>query len=330
METTYLRDDFVTTRPGEPYRLFPYGRIVKGGKSRTITPEYAARIRLPHFKPPIKLGSHRDETPAGGHIIGLEVRADGLYAIPALNEKGEAAVREGHYRYQSPEIMWDDGYLEHPETGERIQGPLIVGDALLHMPHLGEAAALYSVEINEGDETMSEGTVTVPASWVDRFNTWLDRVTNDSQPGDQPPPPAVPDDYAALQAKAAEVDQLAARIATMEAEAAKQARLSHFAAEVGKTKVARDGAAEMLAGMTEEQSAWVLQQFAALSAQIDESALTGEIGITGGGPVSNDPKQALNAAVLAKMKEAKVDYNAALELVKVEQPDLFTAYVGGK
>ena len=324
METTYLVDEYVTTRPGEPYRLFPFGRIVKGGKSRHITPEYAATIRLPHFKPPIKLGSHREETPAGGHIIALEVRSDGLYAIPAHNERGEAAIQEGHYRYHSPEIIWHDGYLEHPTTGERIQGPLIVGDALLHMPHLGEAAALYSVEISRGDD-MSE-MMSVPAPLYERFTAWIDQTL---KRGEAPPPPAVPDDYAAVKAKAEQVDTLSARIATMEAEAAKQAKLSHFAAEVGKTKAVKTGAAEMLAAMSDEQSEWVLQQFAALSAQINESALLGEVGVPGNEPA--DPKAAFNAAVLAKASEKGVDYNAAMDMVKAEKPELFAAYLkGGK
>lgn len=318
--TTFLIDEFVTTRPGEPYRLFPFGRVVKNGKVHFITPEYAAKFSLPHFKPPIKLGSHKEETPAGGHIIGLEVRPDGLYAIPAHNDKGQAAVQEGHYRYQSPEVIWDDGYLEHPTTGERIQGPLIVGDALLHMPHLGEAAALYSVEISRGDNME---TVTIPTSMWDKFMAWVGRE-------DKPPTNTPPDDYSAVREKAAKVDTLEAEIATMKAEQAKQARLSRFAAEVGKTKVAQPGMAELLAGMTDEQAAAVLQQFNALSAQIDESALLGEKGVTGGGPVVNDPAQALNAAVQAKMKEAKVDYNAALAIVATEQPDLFRAYTGGK
>lgn len=329
MDTTYLLDNFVTTKPGEAYRLFPFGRLVKNGKAREITAEYAARFKLPHFKPPVKLGSHKEETPAGGHILSLEVRQDGLYAIPALNEKGETALTEGHYRYHSPEVIWDDGYLENPANGERIQGPLIVGDALLHMPHLGEAAALYSIDVMKGDETMSDGTMTVPASWVERFDAWLDRLArNENQSGGQSP--NVPDDYAALQAKAAEVDLLASRIATMEAEQAKRARLDRFSAEVGKTKAAKDGAAEHLASMTDEQAEWVLRQFTALSAQIDESALLGERGAAGGGPVVNDPAHALNAAVTAKMSEKGLPWLAAFEVVKVEQPDLFAAYAGGK
>ena len=63
-QTEYAITELVTVRPGEPFRLLPFGRLVKGGRSWDITPEFARRFQLPHFKPPIKMGSHSDETPA--------------------------------------------------------------------------------------------------------------------------------------------------------------------------------------------------------------------------------------------------------------------------
>ena len=79
MDSFYVIDDFVNVRPGDPFRLLPFGTLIKGGKKRNITPELAAKFKLPHFKPPIKLGLHNYETPAGGHITGLFVGKDGLY-----------------------------------------------------------------------------------------------------------------------------------------------------------------------------------------------------------------------------------------------------------
>ena len=56
-----------------------------------------------------------------------------------------------------------------PDTGDVIEGPLIVGTALLHTPHMGHNAALYSVDpIDNGGVTMSE-SVTVPVTWLDRI-----------------------------------------------------------------------------------------------------------------------------------------------------------------
>ena len=113
-DTTYLLDNYVATKAGQAYRLFPFGKIVKNGKTREITPETASQFRLPHFKPAIKLGSHDDPTPAGGFIVALEVRDDGLYAIPEWNEVGDKAMQDGAYRYHSPEIIWGDGAIENP------------------------------------------------------------------------------------------------------------------------------------------------------------------------------------------------------------------------
>jgi len=47
---TVTIEEFVNVKAGEAYRLFPFGKIVKGGKVREITPEFARTIQLPHFK----------------------------------------------------------------------------------------------------------------------------------------------------------------------------------------------------------------------------------------------------------------------------------------
>src|SRR3990167_6339981 len=122
-----LVDNYVNVPLGDAIRFLPFGTLVKNGKRREITPEYAARFRLPHFEPPMKLGSHKEETPAGGHIVGLEVRADGLYGLTTNTDKGAQAIAEGDYRYNSPEIIWEDCALENPNDGSMLAGPLIVG-----------------------------------------------------------------------------------------------------------------------------------------------------------------------------------------------------------
>ena len=77
-----LPDNYVNVSAGEAIRLFPYGKFFKGGKERNFTKELAAKFKIPHFKPPIKLGSHEDNEKGGGVIVGLEVREDGLHALP--------------------------------------------------------------------------------------------------------------------------------------------------------------------------------------------------------------------------------------------------------
>jgi hypothetical protein len=311
-----LVDNFVSVRPGQPFLLLPYGKIVKNGKVREITPELVARFKLPHFKPPIKLGSHDETTPAGGHIVGLEVGIKGLMGIPEYTDKGAASINEGDYRYHSPEILWEGSGYEDPKTGESIPGPLIIGDALLHTPHLGEATALYSTETITEVSTMTTETVTVPMNFWDKLTA---RLFPEPPVLPEPVPPVVtePDQMSAI---VAERDTFKAELDAMKAEQTKTARLDQFTAQLKETK-SPEGA-EILAGMTDEQAAWVIERFKALSAQITESAIVGEIGTSAQGDLTDDPKLRLDAAVKLVMAEKKVDYEAAVRLVPA---DLVTA-----
>lgn len=324
----FFVDEFVNIKPGEPYRLFPFGTIVKNGKKREITREYASTFRLPHFKPPIKLGSHKEETPAGGHIARLEVRQDGLYAVPEFIDTGAQAMKDGAYRYHSPEVIFEGG-LEDPTTGEIIPGPLIVGDALLHTPHLGEATALYTIEpIPEGDKTMTDN-YTVPASFFDKFMAFFDRKDQTPEP---PQPKEQPENYAAL---AAQNEQFAAEIATLKAEQAKTAQRTAIKAEFAPVEfgaafqgLGTEATVDILATMTDEQRTWTLTQFKALSAQIKEADLTGNVGRHTETQV--DPVSAFNAAIVAEMEASKADYPTAMKTIAAKQPELVQAYLAVK
>lgn len=338
MDSEYAITEFVTVAPGEPFRLLPFGRLVKNGRAREITPDLARRFQLPHFRPPIKLGSHRDETPAGGHIVGLEIRADGLYAVPEYNDEGAAAMMRGAYRYHSPEIVWEGG-LEDPRTGVVQEGPLIIGDALLHTPHLGEAAALYAADITQGESSMTTDTVTMPASLLDRLLARLGLLPDGQPAPDSPPPVDAPEPAVALTAAVtvdqfaavrAERDSLAARVAQMEADAARIQRVEHFAAELVGTSLAGDAELPaLLAALPDEPAAELARRFRALAEQTRVAALTADVGHEGQ-PATGDPTAALDAAIRAEMATSKVDYNAALLRVRAEQPDLVTAVYGGK
>ena len=313
----YVITDFVTVAAGEPFRLLPFGQIVKNGRKREITREVAARFRLPHFRPPIKLGSHKDETPAGGHIVALEVRDDGLYAVPEYNDEGAAALARGAFRYHSPEIVWEGG-LEDPQTGDVQDGPLIIGDALLHTPHLGEAAALYTADITQGEQKMNEGTVTVPVSWLDRL---FGRVPEEPTP----PAPVATVDTDRLTAVESERDDLAATIARMESEAAQAERVQRFAAELAETSLADDdGLPGLLAGLSDEMAGELMRRFKALAEQARVSALTANVGHEGQAP-SGDPVMELDAAIKSVMAAEKMDYVQAMARVRATQPDLIAA-----
>lgn len=331
-DTNEIVDNFVNITAGKPYRLLPFGALYKGGKKREITPEYANQFKLAHFKPPIKRGSHDEAAPANGHIIGLEVRDDGLYAIPELNDQGVTDLDNGAYRYHSPEIVWEDSYIENPTTGEKMTGPMIVGDAWLHTPHLGEAAALYTYqptgteppenlakELNQ----MSDEMVTVPASFFDKLTSLF------AKKAEQPEMPAVePEQPDELSAAINERDDYKTKYEAMLAEQAKAEQLTAIRKEFDTDEFGTayielgkaDEAAEMLASMSEPQRAWVLQSFKALSAQIKEGEITGEKGSNAEGAVEG--AEGAHAAILKYASEKNVSYNQAIEALRVENPEI--------
>jgi hypothetical protein len=345
-DSIYLLDEFAAVTPGTPYRLFPFGRVVKGGVAHEITREYAATIKLPHFKPPIKLGSHDEATPAGGFIVGLEVRDDGLYALPEFTDKGAQAITDGDYRYHSPEIIWENSALENPTDGAPINGPLILGDALLHTPHLGEAAALYSIEpqSKQGENQMAEDTVSVPKSLWESITSLFKAApapapapVPDPDPVPAPEPVIKPEEFSAVKT---ERDDFKAQLDTLKAEADKKTAVAGLVSEL-QSKSAEgkqlfgmsyvelgkaEEAAGVLAGMSPEQRDWVMRNFKAYAAQVDEGKITAAIGSEGTESTSADPVAAFDAAVRAKSLDAKAPYDVALAAVVKENPDLYTAY----
>jgi hypothetical protein len=329
----YILDKFVSTKAGEPYRLFPFGEISRGGKTRNITPEYAAQFKLPPFKPPVKLGSHEDTTPAGGHITRLEVREDGLYAHTEYTEKGGKSIAEGDYRYHSPEVIWDDGALETSDGV--IAGPLIVGDALLHTPYLGESTAFYTSKEIE----MAENTVAVDKGLLEKLLDLLKPATPE-----QPAPvvelvPAPVTEAAEFKAVVQEREDFKAQLDAIKAEQAAKETQANLTAQLQKKEdygavfaeaPAADEAAGVLATMTEAQRDYVMRNFRALIAQIDETKLTKETGTEKGEALGDDPKAEYNAQVLKLAEEKKINYVEAFNLGKTVYADLFSTAYGKK
>lgn len=330
-KSTYIVDlnptEFTTLTPGEAIRLFPFGKLVKGGVEREITPALAKEFKLPPWKPAVKLGSHEDETPAGAFINDLEVRDDGLYALIEVTDKGAKAIEEGDFRYHSPEVIWEDGFIEDSEGGE-IHGPLILGDALLHNPHLGERAALFQSEPMEVQMTTPK--VEMPENFWEKG---IEKLTAAFKP--EKPEDPEPDKFAAVEKERddykAEVEQMKADDAKKEQMAAIQAEFDteEFGfsfIELGKAPEAVD----MLGRMEEDVRAWVMTTFKALSGQIKESGLTDEIGDVGADGDAN-PAEAFNAVVLSiQAKDPKLDYNAALGVAKIKHAKIYKAYLENK
>lgn len=323
---TFQPTEFVVVKPGEAYRLFPFGTIFKNGKKIIIDAAYALRFKLPHFSPAIKLGSHKPETAAGGFITQLEVREDGLYAIPEYNEEGLDALEKGKFRYHSPEVIWEENFLEDPTSGDLVEGPFIIGDALLHTPHLGGASALYSME--EIEMTEQNETVQVPVSFLDKL---LNR---------QPAEPATVEPTATIEGTEDVIPQAEfdAKVDEMQlALNAAQSKIDEFEAEQKVVELkgeivtafsAFPAVAEdqelisFLAGLDEENRELAVRKFSALAEQVKESNLTEPVG-SGQDVDDDDPVVLLSALAEDYQKENEgANYIQALQAVLAEHPEL--------
>lgn len=331
MANSYILDRFVTTKAGDAYRLLPFGKITRGGVTRNITPEYASTFKLPPFTPPIKLGSHDDTTPAGGHLTRLEVREDGLYCYPEFTEKGQKALDEGDYRFHSPEVIWDDGALETSEG--LIAGPLIIGDALLHTPYLGNATAFYSTT-NTKELDMQEN-ISVPKAWLEKVMEFLTPKKTDEPPVVPPPIEETEQFKAAIR----EREDYKAKLAALETEDKARELKATLAAQLQnkedygmvyvELKAAQE-ASDVLATMDDAQREWVMRNFKAYIAQIDESKLTGETGKENAPPIGDNPRAEFDALVQKIVKEKSINYVDAFNVAKTTHADLFKAVYGGK
>ena len=330
---SYILDKYVSVKAGDPYRLFAFGEITRGGVTRTITPEYARQFKLPPFKPPVKLGSHEDTTPAGGHITRLEVREDGLYAYPEFTDKGNKAVDEGDFRYHSPEVIWDDGALETSDGV--IAGPLILGDALLHSPYLGEATAFYSTStIKEND--MQEN-ISVPKSFLETLLGYLQPKKQEAPELPESPEPVKVEETEQFKAAIKEREDYKAQLDAIKAESeAKELKASivtqlqkreDFGAVYESLDAATD-AASHFAALPADEREYFTRTIKALIAQIDESKLTGEEGKENAPAIGGDPKAEFGAQVEAIMKEKSIGYVEAFSVAQATHADLFKAAFG--
>ena len=329
---SYIVDKYVSVKAGDPYRLFAFGEITRGGITRTITPEYAAQFKLPPFKPPVKLGSHDEATPAGGHITRLEVRDDGLYAYPEFTEKGNKAVTDGDYRYHSPEVIWHDGALETNDGV--IAGPLILGDALLHSPYLGEATAFYSTSTIQKENDMEN--VSIPQSLFDQLLGFLKPKQETPEPAPEPTPVT---ETAEFKAVATERENYAAELAAIKAEKAagelkativSQLQKSEDFGAVYESAEAADEAAGHFAALPEGEREYFMRTIKALTAQVNESALLGEKGTEGAPSIGAAPRAEFDAEVQKIVKDKSINYVDAFNVAKTTHADLFKAAYGGK
>ena len=175
---------------------------------------------------------------------------------------------------------------------------------------------------------MTVETVEVPKKWYEGLGDFFKKENGPDTETKEPE--EKPDEFTAVEK---ERDEFKSQLDTMKA---KQEQAELFTAVKAEFESDEFGAAfqgvgeedeaiKMLASLPEAERAWVLTQFKALSAQIDESKLTGEIG-EDADPISDDPVIAYNAAIKAHQEEHKTSYQEAINAVNVEKPELGRAY----
>lgn len=252
----------------------------------------------------------------------MEAGADGLYGLVSLTEKGKKVIADKDYRYHSPEVIWEGGALENPATGELINGPLLVGVALLHNPHLGNDAALYHVEEQKIVEDKMENTEkTFPITFQQlkelfwRKDEVIDEVKVE-------PSPDINEFAAKIKEREEQIELLQTQIAEFEYANVRKGRVAHFAQELVNEG---DEIHNLLADLDEEVAEKLTSRFKALYAQAKQ-----EVDVAAGVPGNTEqnvtPAEALNATVLKFASENKVSYPAALNAILAERPDLAKQY----
>jgi hypothetical protein len=231
------------------------------------------------------------------------------------------ALEKGAYRYHSPEVIWPGGAIENPDGGE-IEGPLIIGAALLHTPHLGEAAALYSVEPFTQEVNMSE-EMTIPVSLWEKLTSQFQR---EPEPEPEIEPVIETDEFKAV---VKERDDYKSEIEAMEAEREGVELLAVVSGEFAEHEALKEDEKlfELLAKIKDEELRDdLISRFKALGEQAD-SGLEDEIGTDEEGETETDPAKVLDKAVHAKMaEEESMDYASAMAAVATDNPELLSAY----
>lgn len=171
---------------------------------------------------------------------------------------------------------------------------------------------------------------TVPVSFLEKFMDFFkaEREQEPKQPTEPQAEPVVTFE-AEYQAATEQVEILQAQLAQVQADQEHGAIVAKFAAEFAGTSLAEDAEIhELLADVEEDKAGILVNKFRALSARADMAKLNQDVGVSGD-PNAGNPDAAFDAAIRAKMEEAKVSYNAAVPLVIADNPELYNNW-GGK
>jgi len=153
---------------GKPFRVMPLGTFKRGDRTLTITKDDLAQMAAnfeggrPRWKVPVYFGhptAEQPDPPKAGNVASVEVRDDGLYAVPEYTDKGKASVEDGEYQFVSPGVLWDKNGSAYVDEQGRQFDNVIEHVALTNRPFFGKHVALFSepgvVEQMMGDYPMA-------------------------------------------------------------------------------------------------------------------------------------------------------------------------------
>ncbi len=176
-------------KPGEPFRVMPIGSFKRGERTLDITPQrlndmaanYAAQ--RPRWKIPIYAGHPTDtqpDPPKLGNVAKLEVKVDGLYAVPEYSDDGAKMAQDG-YQYCSPGVLWSlNGSRYVDDQGQEFDN-VIDHVALTNRPFFGSHTALFSadpevMQMADGATGDNEDTPPDQADMAGKIKTMLKQM----------------------------------------------------------------------------------------------------------------------------------------------------------
>ena len=225
---------------GAPFRIFPVGEFKRGDRTLDLTKERLAEMKSnyeanrPRWKAPI-YGGHPTETqpdpPKLGNVSSLELRDDGLYALPEYNDSGTRLISDESYQYVSPGVLWKlAGAAYTDEQGNEFDN-VLDHLALTNRPYFGSKTALFSSDeslAREGNlitDILSE----VKSSITELFKDFKSEVKVKEKESETMTEPIV---------KVEDFNALKTQMETLSAE--RKAEAEKFAAELATAKVRAD------------------------------------------------------------------------------------------
>jgi len=142
-----------TYQAGKPFRVMPLGTFKRGDRTLTITQDDLQQMAAnfeggrPRWKVPVYFGhptAEQPDPPKAGNVASVEVRDDGLYAVPEYTDKGKASVEDGEYQFVSPGVLWDKNGSAYVDEQGRQFDNVIEHVALTNRPFFGQHVALFS------------------------------------------------------------------------------------------------------------------------------------------------------------------------------------------